>query len=216
MSSGIYQIRNTLNGKRYIGSAKDFASRWSDHRTALRRGTHRNRHLQFAWKKYGEDDFVFEKLEEVARFDFLVPFEQRYIDYYSHLDPKCLYNISKVAGSQLGLKHSEETKEKLRLVWKNMSPEEARDLRGRMWQTRSHDFPEKTRKKMAEGQKNRKDRARKPRKGKRRNFKDPEATRKRMQEAQCRRFGIPEKGDRNKKRREAYKKARESREGICR
>ncbi|AVH86064.1 hypothetical protein F1_0237 [Escherichia phage vB_EcoM_F1] len=31
MKSGIYQIKNTLNNKVYVGSAKDFEKRWKRH-----------------------------------------------------------------------------------------------------------------------------------------------------------------------------------------
>lgn len=31
MKSGIYQIKNTLNSKVYVGSTKDFEKRWKRH-----------------------------------------------------------------------------------------------------------------------------------------------------------------------------------------
>lgn len=57
--SGIYEIVNTVNGKRYIGSAKKFKIRWSKHVSALRLCKHHSRHLQAAWNKYGEAAFKF-------------------------------------------------------------------------------------------------------------------------------------------------------------
>jgi group I intron endonuclease len=62
MRSGIYVIRNLVNGKRYIGSSVDIFARWRQHRHALKRGTHHSSHLQNAWRKYGSEAFRFEVL----------------------------------------------------------------------------------------------------------------------------------------------------------
>lgn len=98
-SSGIYQIRNLVNGKRYIGSAVRFRSRWHKHISALRRGVHHNAHLQNAWQKYGEDSFEFSIVEVCPR-DKLLEREQ------FHIDQGCDYNKCMTAGSPLGVKHS--------------------------------------------------------------------------------------------------------------
>lgn len=63
-TSGIYLIRNTENGKIYIGQAKGeegIAGRKKSHLKSLRRGT-ASSHLQNAWDKYGEQAFIFEVL----------------------------------------------------------------------------------------------------------------------------------------------------------
>lgn len=36
LPSGIYQIINTVNGKRYIGSAVNLGKRWINHRVGLK------------------------------------------------------------------------------------------------------------------------------------------------------------------------------------
>lgn len=63
MKTGIYKITNTVNGKIYIGQAKNIESRWSNHKSALRRQKHYNSILQNSWNKYGEIYFVFEIIE---------------------------------------------------------------------------------------------------------------------------------------------------------
>lgn len=108
MSSGIYQIRNTLNDKCYIGSAVNLQRRWSLHLAALCCGQHRNSHLQRAFDKYGEATFSFIILEDVKDPEMLIKREQFYLDT---LLPE--YNIAPTAGSKLGVRCTEETKQKI-------------------------------------------------------------------------------------------------------
>lgn len=100
MTSGIYEILNTVNGKRYIGSAQSFPRRQREHTNRLRAGNHHNARLQNAWNKYSESAFVFALLFECAVSE-LVQYEQAAMD---HLQPE--YNLSPTAGSPLGVKHS--------------------------------------------------------------------------------------------------------------
>lgn len=55
--SGVYQIYNTVNGKRYIGSSIHIEQRFKEHLRNLRANKHVNAHLQCAWNKYGEQSF---------------------------------------------------------------------------------------------------------------------------------------------------------------
>ena len=105
---GIYAIQNTVNAKRYVGSAVNLRKRWNNHRSYLRKNKHENQHLQSAWNKYGEAAFLFEVIEYVADASLLIVAEQDWIDTCS---PE--YNICRVAGSHLGMKHSPETLAKL-------------------------------------------------------------------------------------------------------
>lgn len=107
MASGIYQIENQRNGKRYIGSAVNIRHRWAQHLNDLHRGEHHNRHLQRAFNKYGEATFVFEVLEE-TRLENLIEREQHYFDT---LNPE--YNIARTAGNTLGVRYTEETLAKM-------------------------------------------------------------------------------------------------------
>lgn len=106
--SGIYKITNTVNRKCYIGSAVNFPSRRSEHRRSLIKGSHHSFYLQKSWDKYGEDAFVFELVELVPDRADLIAAEQRWMD--AHLPA---YNICKVAGSPLGVKHTQETRDKI-------------------------------------------------------------------------------------------------------
>jgi group I intron endonuclease len=104
--SGIYEIVNLTNGKRYIGSALKFSARWAGHRHRLRAGEHHSRHLQAAWNRYGEDAFDFRVVETCDR-DALLAREQH------HIDAGCDYNKCMTAGSPLGVKHSEPARRKM-------------------------------------------------------------------------------------------------------
>lgn len=106
-SSGIYEIRNLVNGKRYIGSAVDFGNRWRVHAQSLARGDHHSKALQRAWLLYGPFAFQFNKLLACSK-ENLIMYEQICMDAY-----KPEYNCAPRAGSQLGFKMSEESRAKL-------------------------------------------------------------------------------------------------------
>ncbi len=96
LKSGIYQIRNLSNERIYIGSAKEFKSRFVTHISSLRKGTHHNKFLQNDFNKCGEEAFVFEVLEVIegeSRFERLLV-EQKYIDVYYDNGKSC-YNAEK-------------------------------------------------------------------------------------------------------------------------
>lgn len=104
MNSVIYKITNCINCKIYIGSTINIKTRWNEHKNKLNNGTHENICLQRAWNKYKEKSFKFEILEEVLDKSKILNREQYYID---NLEPE--YNICKIAGNCLGVKHSEKT-----------------------------------------------------------------------------------------------------------
>jgi group I intron endonuclease len=113
IQSGIYIIKNSANGKFYIGSAVDVRDRWRCHKKNLRAGNHRNAHLQRAWVQDGEQSFIFEVLLYCEKENTLF-FEQRALDRYFACLPTRLYNLNRCAASPLGRKLSDQTKAKLR------------------------------------------------------------------------------------------------------
>lgn len=60
---GVYVIFNLVNGKRYVGSAKDLYARLCTHLSLLKNQREHNKHLQNAWNKYGENAFDYGILE---------------------------------------------------------------------------------------------------------------------------------------------------------
>ena len=108
MDSGIYSIRNTVNNKIYIGSAINFKTRFSRHKSQLKLNKHFNKHLQTTYNKYGKENFIFEIIEYCEK-DKLIEREQNWIDFFN---PE--YNKLKIAGNSIGYKHNEETKQIIR------------------------------------------------------------------------------------------------------
>ena len=60
---GVYQIRNTVNGKIFIGSSVNLPSRLNRHKFELTLGSDQNIKLQDDCKKTGIDKFSFDILE---------------------------------------------------------------------------------------------------------------------------------------------------------
>jgi group I intron endonuclease len=110
-NSGIYTIRNTANGKMYVGSALNIVQRKYGHKSRLLKGTHHSSKLQAAWIKHGEQAFVFEVLELVDSLDRLIEREQHWIDFYCACGVNG-YNMRPIAHSSLGVKLSDSAKAK--------------------------------------------------------------------------------------------------------
>lgn len=87
---GIYQIKNTINEKIYIGSSKNIPKRWNEHITNLNNQTHHSYKLQNDWLKYEIKNFSFTIIEIVNDDKKLLEREQFYIDQFEMED---LYNV---------------------------------------------------------------------------------------------------------------------------
>lgn len=88
----VYQIRNVVSGKFYIGSTGNLYERWRKHKNKLRAGTHPNSKLQASWNKHGEDAFKFELLEEFSSIAAMEKAEQALLD--AHLGTSACYNLA--------------------------------------------------------------------------------------------------------------------------
>lgn len=117
--SGIYQIINLNNKKRYIGSANDLYNRFRQHLSSLRRQKHSNLYLQRSFIKYTGNNFEFSIIEFCEK-ESLLKREQYYLDI---IKPEYNISISSTA-PMAGRKHSSETLEKLkgREVWNKGIP----------------------------------------------------------------------------------------------
>jgi group I intron endonuclease len=115
ISGGAYAIVNETNGDLYVGSTRNFVTRWNTHRWALKRGKSTCRILQSAWNKYGASAFAFrilEVVEPISR-ETLLACEQRFID---GLKPH--YNVRLKAATPYEWHDSEETRHRKSLAFK--------------------------------------------------------------------------------------------------
>lgn len=58
MASGVYEIRSSVSGKRYIGSSVNIDARIYEHKRLLKKSQHHSIALQRAWEKYGPGAFI--------------------------------------------------------------------------------------------------------------------------------------------------------------
>lgn len=66
---GVFQIRNIVNGKVFIGSSTDLEAIWHAQRLQLNMGIHQNGELQREWNEYGAENFIYETREEIKQTD---------------------------------------------------------------------------------------------------------------------------------------------------
>ena len=137
---GVYKITNVVPDedtcvcKVYVGSSVNLKSRKCNHFNMLKRNEHDNIHLQRAFKRDGIDNFKWEVIEYIEKYEDkeklkeeLLKAEQYWIDELKVCEPKYGYNFCKVAGSCLGTKASEEAKEKMSLSAKKRMTKEYKE-----------------------------------------------------------------------------------------
>lgn len=66
---GVFQIRNTVNGKIFVGSSVNLDAIWNRIKSELKFEGHRNERLQKEWKEFGDQSFQFEILAELEQKD---------------------------------------------------------------------------------------------------------------------------------------------------
>jgi len=108
MESGIYCIRNTKNGKVYIGSSTNIKTRMSRHASELKYNSHTNNFLQNDWDEYGSTSFTFETIEECDK-DVLKERERFYISQYNAVNEG--YNVM-----NLGIIIKKNSRERIKMV----------------------------------------------------------------------------------------------------
>lgn len=154
MITGVYEIRNLIDGKAYIGSSKDVKERWDVHNRLLKTGKHHSKHLQNAVKKYGIENFQFRILFQCELKD-LIFFEQRAIDTYKAFPEG--YNSRPRAESCLGHKQTLEhiKKRSEARIGKKMSKEAIENRTNSRRKNGNFIYSEEYKEKMAESMKKR-------------------------------------------------------------
>lgn len=103
-SAGVFQIKNTITGKVFLGSTVNLESWANRHRFMLTLNGHPNAALQQDWNTYGSDAFLFEILEEVnvddsPNFklnDELTLLEQIWIEEFQPFEERCYNRDQKI------------------------------------------------------------------------------------------------------------------------
>ena len=130
----VYEIVNTANKKRYIGSTMNFHQRCNKHRNDLIKGNHHCIYLQRAWDKYGESCFEFNIIETFSDIDSCRKAEQELLDtLYGSIYYTC--NVSS-GGDLISYNPNRATivkrmTESVNKRYSNMSLEERKTLYGR-------------------------------------------------------------------------------------
>ena len=113
--SGIYKITNLVNGKNYIGQAKNLRIRLKAHYFIYKRGGNKRMVLYKAITKYGVENFSVSIIETIDNYDVTIldKLEMKYIEKYNSFGATG-YNQTKGGdGGVLGYRHNEETLDKL-------------------------------------------------------------------------------------------------------
>lgn len=107
---GIYQIKNNINGKSYIGMTNNVNRRFYEHfaESSLRC---KNTVLSKAIKKYGKQSFTYSIIENVDE-DYQLPIRERF--WIEAINPE--YNMNEGGLGNCGITVSEVTRKKLREV----------------------------------------------------------------------------------------------------
>jgi len=121
--SGIYKIVNNINGRCYIGSAKNIKRRWQHHICSLKKQRHSNPFLQADYNKCGQNCLNFLILEECVE-EAIIEREQYWLNIYYDDQNQC-YNLRKIAESNRGYKASDATRQKMREAKKGFRPSPA-------------------------------------------------------------------------------------------
>ena len=62
---GVYQVRNLVNGKIFVGSSLNLPGRINRHKFELNVGSENIKELQEDYNKFGEENFSFEIIDEL-------------------------------------------------------------------------------------------------------------------------------------------------------
>lgn len=108
---GVYQIKNLVNNKVYIGSTTtSFIYRWRQHHSKLKMGKHENTHLQSSYTKYGDSNFEYTILYVGTSLEDIRTKEQELITSLDSCNPNKGYNLDSIVDRHI---RSEETKRKI-------------------------------------------------------------------------------------------------------
>ncbi len=117
MTMGVYciQVEKESYWCSYVGISNNIERRWREHKKELNENYHYNPHLQNAWNKYGEDNFLFHILHKSDDYQKLSTLEKEYAYAFGYGDTDLCFNIGTPGKScaMLGKKHTQKSRMKM-------------------------------------------------------------------------------------------------------
>lgn len=112
----IYKLTNTINNKIYIGltTEKSVAERCRKRNAEAKYRGDKKSYILNAIRKHGENSFISEVIDTATSLEELKEKEIYYISLYNARDKSIGYNLTDGGEGNLGLKMSQETKDKIR------------------------------------------------------------------------------------------------------
>lgn len=121
---GIYKIECVVNGKIYIGSTTVcFKKRFKKHKQRLRHDYHENNYLQNEWNKHGEENFIFDVIENIEDNEQIKIREGYWLSVYFSKGRDFCYNLSDHVCGGNTLKTEEIRKKQSENIKKSYTPE---------------------------------------------------------------------------------------------
>jgi group I intron endonuclease len=116
-TTGIYAIINMIDWKQYIGQSVDIKERNKNELSDLKHNRFKNHHLQHAFNKYGEENFIFIYLEECSE-EKLNEREEYHVSAAGYPNHDLCYNLR--AGGKSGGRRHPKSNEKQSKTRKKM------------------------------------------------------------------------------------------------
>lgn len=118
MTHYIYVIQNKINLKIYVGKTNNPDKRYKDHIYITNNSTNTNKFLiHRAINKYGKDNFLFQVIEEFENELDCLEAEKFWIEFFrsdiNRFGSEYGYNLTAGGDGILGLKHSQQAKNKI-------------------------------------------------------------------------------------------------------
>lgn len=110
----IYQIKNLVNGKLYIGKTISYRQRKASHFKLLKANKHHTFHLQNEYNKYGASNFEMSIIEDNLGHDILSQKELYYITLYNTMNHDIGYNSQEPTGNAITAYKSSDTKQRIK------------------------------------------------------------------------------------------------------
>lgn len=107
----VYEIRNIVNNKVYIGQTNNPRTRWASHKLRLKQNRSSNPPMQKDFNTFGIQNFKFKVLEECCTRERALEIETNYIHQFGGIECLSVYNCQdNITQNSLMIQHQNEKK----------------------------------------------------------------------------------------------------------